>query len=505
MRREGTGGLTPAQKVANALAAGAAAAVVYNNTTGTFNATVGEGIPAFSLSQAQGDAVIALVNAGPVTMELVGRGGDFAGAAKQGLDSFYCPGTGYLAYRFEVVDRVGNDSFAPGHGVLLSKSRSSGLPTVWMIDPNPQDIGMIDFYRPDGTPVAVVRGDPRQLNDASFHAGTRSDSEYEYVDSANRLHFYFIDKFRDENGVLYYDLGVRRLDGAGGFTRGVALGAGVKTTSQPGAVVSCTFPLTNTGQADTGVFDSDIYRLSASSSSADWEITLPNALATAKAGGTTEVEVHATRSSGATGTTLTLAARSETDPTKAATASCDVSSAEGAAVHHRVTAAGPIVTNSSIGAYAADDGSRVHSNVDVRTASLGGDDPFGSLAFEFTSGGKSYRLQSEDIALLRVGLDESSDGTCKGTPPTPLPVLWCTGTAEIRATADLFDDTKKKQPVLVKSGLTLDVSLTDRRVPGGQDTISITAWEGNKQVFSSSWAGFGPVELPLAGGLTRVL
>ena len=95
--------------------------------TGTFNATVGEGIPAFSLSQAQGDAVIALVNAGPVTMELVGRGGDFAGScAKQGLDSFYCPGTGYLAYRFEVVDRVGNDSFAPGHGVLLSKSRSSG-------------------------------------------------------------------------------------------------------------------------------------------------------------------------------------------------------------------------------------------------------------------------------------------------------------------------------------------------------------------------------------------
>ena len=31
---------------------------------------------------------------------------------------------------------------------------------------------MIDFYRPDGTPVAVVRGDPRQLNDATFHAGT---------------------------------------------------------------------------------------------------------------------------------------------------------------------------------------------------------------------------------------------------------------------------------------------------------------------------------------------
>ena len=61
---------------------------------------------------------------------------------------------------------------------------------------------MIDFYRPDGTPVAVVRGDPRQLNDATFHAGTNSGSEYEYVDTFNRLHFYVLDKHRDADGVL---------------------------------------------------------------------------------------------------------------------------------------------------------------------------------------------------------------------------------------------------------------------------------------------------------------
>ena len=504
MQREAAGGLTPAQKVRTRRGR-RRRAVVYNNTTGTFTATVGESIPAFSLSQAQGDAVIALVNAGPVTMELVGRGGDFAGScAKQGLDSFYCPGTGYLAYRFEVVDRVGNDSFAPGHGVLLSKSRSSGLPTVWMVDPNPQDIGMIDFYRPDGTPVAVVRGDPRQLNDASFHAGTRSDSEYEYVDSANRLHFYFIDKFRDENGVLYYDLGVRRLDGAGGFTRGVALGAGVKTTSQPGAVVSCTFPLTNTGQAGTGVFDSDIYRLSASSSSADWEITLPNALATAKAGGTTEVEVHATRSSGDTGTTLTLTARSETDPTKAATASCDVSAAEGAAVHHRVTAKG---RSSSTRRSAP---TRPTTARGCTPTSTSGRRPWAAT----TRSGRCLRVhlgrRSRTGSRARTSPCSESGSTSRPTAPAGHPAdsapcrSVCSGTAEIQATADLFDDTKKKQPVLVKSGLTLEVSLTDRRVPGGQDTISITAWEGNKQVFSSSWAGFGPLEQPLVGGSTRV-
>jgi M6 family metalloprotease-like protein len=504
MRREATGGLTPAQKVANAAAAGAAAAVVYNNTTGTFTATVGESIPAFSLSQAQGDAVIALVNAGPVTMELVGRGGDLAGScARQGLDSFYCPGTGYLAYRLEVVDRVGNDSFAPGHGILLSKSRNSGTPTVWMIDPNPQDIGMIDFYRPDGTPVAVVRGDPRQLNDASFHAGTDSDSEYEYVDNANRLHLYVINKFRNGDGVLYYDLGVRRLDGAGGFTRGVDLGAAVKSTSQPDSVASCTFPLTNTGQAGAGIFDSDIYRLSATSSNGDWEIDLPNALASAKAGGTTEVEVHATKATGTGGTTLSLTATSETDPAKTDTATCALSAADGAPVHRRATAGGQLVLNSSIGTYAGDDGTRLFTNLDVRSTGSGGDDPHGTIEFEFTSGGKTYRLESDDITSLRVALEESSDRSCRGIRPSQAPVNWCTGTADIQATATLFDNSKQPQ-VAVLEDLRLEVSISDRRTPGGVDTIAVTAWDGNKQVFSSSWSGFAAVEQALASGTTRV-
>jgi M6 family metalloprotease-like protein len=149
--------------------------------------------------QPEGDLVGLTVN--------FGTGGDLAGScANQGLSTFYCPGTGYLNYRLEVVDRVGNDSFTPGHGILLSKSRNSGTPSVWLIDANVPDIGMIDFYRPDGTPVAVVRGDPRQLNDATFHAGTRSGSSYQYVDSFNRLHFYFLAKHRDAKGTLYYDI-----------------------------------------------------------------------------------------------------------------------------------------------------------------------------------------------------------------------------------------------------------------------------------------------------------
>ena len=262
-----------------------------------------------------------------------GEGGDLAGScANQGYtDVFYCPnrtGSSYSAYRMEVVDRVGNDSFAPGHGVLLSKSRASGTPRVWLIDPNPQDIGMVDFYRPDGTPVAVVRGDPRQLNDATFHAGTRSNSEYEYVDNFNRLHFYILAKHRDASGVLSYDVGVRRVDGAGPYTRGVALANPTKTARRAGFLASCTFPLTNTGQAGTGAFDSDIYRVSAQSSSPDWKVTLPNALAAVKAGQTAQVPVHVLRDpltdDGDARTIVTLTATSEADATKTATRPCNV-------------------------------------------------------------------------------------------------------------------------------------------------------------------------------------
>ena len=264
----------------------------------------------------------------------VGLGsGDLSGTcANQGYtDVFYCPnrvGVAYRRYHMEVVDRVGNDSFAPGHGVLLSKARDSGLPTVWLIDPNPQDIGMIDFYRPDGTPVAVVRGDPRQLNDATFQAGTNSGSKYEYVDTFNALHFYVLRTYRNAQGALFYDVAVRRTTGASPFPRGVGVGNPTKQAQRAGFLATCSFPLTNTGQAGTGIFGSDVYRISAGSSSADWKVTLPNALASAKAGETVQIPVHVLRDpltdDGDARTTVTLTATSESDASKTATRTCNV-------------------------------------------------------------------------------------------------------------------------------------------------------------------------------------
>ncbi|HYK06827.1 MAG TPA: immune inhibitor A domain-containing protein [Gaiellaceae bacterium] len=263
-----------------------------------------------------------------------GDGGDAAGnCANQGYIGdllFYCPNRSgsYTAYRLEVVERVGNDSFVPGHGVLLSKSRMQGTPNVWLIDPNQQDIGMIDFYRPDGTPVAVVRGDPRQLNDATFHAGTRSGSAYEYVDTFNKLHFYVLDSSRDADGVLSYRLAVRRFDNGDPFTRGVALGTALKTPRREGFLATCSFPLTNTGQAGAAPFDHDVYRVSATSSSDDWKVTLPNALAAATAGQTVQVPVQVLRDplteDGDARTIVTLTAKSEADASKTATRTCNV-------------------------------------------------------------------------------------------------------------------------------------------------------------------------------------
>ena len=75
---------------------------------------------------------------------------------------------------------MGADSFTPDTGVLLSKTKDQDrAPFEWVVDANPQDIEMIDFYRPDGTRPMITMGDYRQLSDALFHAGTHSGSEYE--------------------------------------------------------------------------------------------------------------------------------------------------------------------------------------------------------------------------------------------------------------------------------------------------------------------------------------
>ena len=90
-------------------------------------------------------------------------------------------------------------------------------------------------------------GDERQKNDATFNAGLNSGTSYEYEDTANRLHFYILDKRTDAQGILHYKVGIKSLDGAGPQTRGVSLASPQLGTAE--GYSTCTFDLKNTGAA----------------------------------------------------------------------------------------------------------------------------------------------------------------------------------------------------------------------------------------------------------------
>jgi len=215
-----------------------------------------------------------------------------------------CPGEpAFNFFTMEVVQRIGYDSFTPDSGVLISKNKDREGRTcgyncfTWVIDAHPEDINMVDFVKPDGTKVMRTIADYRQLNDALFHAGVDSGSQYEWKDEANRLHFYVLDVKRNAQGILSYMVGVRSLDGAGPHQRGAV------ATLEGTELV-----LRHTGNAW------DIYRISASVEGSGWSVRLANALAAMPEGATSRIPLHITRGTGPA--TLTVTATSESDPLK---------------------------------------------------------------------------------------------------------------------------------------------------------------------------------------------
>jgi hypothetical protein len=164
----------------------------------------------------------------------------------------------YDFYTVEVVQRIGYDSFTPDNGVLIAKNRDNirgrggnGGPNsfnsfIWVMDAHPEDIGVADYVRPNGEQVMRTIADYRQLNDALFHAGLDSGSEYEYIDEPNGLQFYVIDMHEDTVGIRSYTLGIRSTTGAGSATRSVEMDAPANVTLE-GDVVPVTFTVRNTG------------------------------------------------------------------------------------------------------------------------------------------------------------------------------------------------------------------------------------------------------------------
>lgn len=271
-----------------------------------------------------------------------GAQGDLSPSCSTSTDPL-CDGGRYNNYNMEVVDRMGADSFCPDSGVMISKTKNSdrSQPFQWVIDANPQDTHVVDFYYPNGTARYWSIGDYRQLVDALFHAGTRSGSEYEYVDKANMLHFYILDINRDAAGVLHYTVGVsstvaNATSSANAY--GVEVSKGIAEATNSSTASYCAFTLKNTGAAKgnsslgvhpqdlSAYLGSDIYKLSAEVDNEDWKVELPNALAYAKFGDETTVRVAVGSAGGYStgGATVTLTVTSESDASTKASAECKV-------------------------------------------------------------------------------------------------------------------------------------------------------------------------------------
>lgn len=269
---------------------------------------------------------------GSTGINLAMEGGDLSPPCD--IDEDYtCDRGGYNNYTVEVVDRMGTDSFTMDSGVLLAKTKNvDSAPFIWVVEANPQDIDLVDFVRPDGTKAKVSLGDYRQLADALFHAGTRSRSEFEYVDEANRLHFYILDERRDSDGILRYTVAVRSLDGSGPHERGVNASDGTAEVIDPGKAVRCTFRVRNTGVAEdvsgtqpedvSDLVDADVFRVSAEAKDG-WKVWLPRKVVGIDNGDRFDVEVVAVRPGSAPpDTTVTLKVQSESDGDARAKATC---------------------------------------------------------------------------------------------------------------------------------------------------------------------------------------
>lgn len=248
----------------------------------------------------------------------------------------------YNFYSMEVVQRIGYDSFSPDDGVLLALNKDgeghAGGPNSfnlfnWVIDANPQDINMIDFIRPDGTPVMRTIADYRQLNDALFHAGLNSGSEFEFIDEPNRLHFYIVDVLRNEEGIMSYTVGVRSLDDPGTHAGDLILEAPSEINPGRRPIYRVLINIENTG--DRRSFSSeihpsgdvnenlnfDIYRVQAFTMGEDWKGYLLNELVVLQAGETKDIPLYVARKNeNPTNASIVVRVTSESNPSKSRSA-----------------------------------------------------------------------------------------------------------------------------------------------------------------------------------------
>jgi len=232
-------------------------------------------------------------------------------------------------YSIEVVQRIGYDSFCPDNGVLIAKNKDkesrNGGPNGfncfnWVIDAHPEDIKMVDYYKPDGKPVMRTIADYRQLNDALFHAGLNSGSLYEWEDTPNRLHFYIIDLQKNNEGILEYEVGVISPDYkvVDDSKINIAPPPVRKITSLSG---NLNFIINRIEGEKTSGLD-NIYRVSVGVEGEGWKARLLNSLLSFKRDSRREIEVFIYRSDiSSRFATVSLTLQNESDTSKVVTSS----------------------------------------------------------------------------------------------------------------------------------------------------------------------------------------
>lgn len=145
-----------------------------------------------------------------------------------------------------------------------------------------------------------------------------------------------LDVNRDASGILHYTVGVRSTNDTSAAKHGVKLRQGTVSGTSSSEGLYCTFQLDNTGKGGANAtsahpqdlsayLGSDIFRLEAKVEGKGWEVGVPNAVAHAKFGESTEVKVAVRSGYGAADkATVKLTVTSESDKEVKAQKSCKV-------------------------------------------------------------------------------------------------------------------------------------------------------------------------------------
>ena len=235
----------------------------------------------------------------------------------------------------EVVQQIGSDSFDPGHGVLISKIKNSGVNCggtftcfAWIIDSHPEDINH------STSSSRTARRRSRRSATSASSTTRRSTRAWtpaprtSGLDEHNRLHFYVVDKRKDAR--RHPALQGRRASRSTAPARRRAASRCRPPVAEvdAGQWSTCTFALKNTGVAAAtdrrctrrtrhAFLGSDVYRLSAAATGTGWAAQARATRSTAaKFGETVKVPVYVTKATGAGRGHVSLTATSESDPSE---------------------------------------------------------------------------------------------------------------------------------------------------------------------------------------------